>query len=122
MSALGRLWEKITGALGSGDALHSPHRHGHHGHHGHHAHDGHHGPGHGHRFDDPEALSAVLDDPARDAWQRPDEVLRALALGPAMRVADVGAGTGYFAVRLARAVPAGDVTAIDVEPGMVRFV
>ena len=36
---------------------------------------------------------------ARDAWQRPDDVVRALELTPAMTVADVGAGTGYFAVR-----------------------
>lgn len=76
--------------------------------------------GHGH-FADADALSRRLDDPARDEWQRPDEVLRAMALAPAMSVADVGAGTGYFAVRLARAVPAGEVTATDVEPNLVRF-
>jgi cyclopropane fatty-acyl-phospholipid synthase-like methyltransferase len=63
----------------------------------------------------------MLDDPARDAWQRPDDVLHALALEPTMTVADVGAGTGYFAVRLARAVPRGQVIATDVEPDMVRF-
>lgn len=62
-----------------------------------------------------------LDDPARDAWQRPDDVVRALALTPAMTVADVGAGTGYFAVRLARAVPDGAVIATDIEPDMVRY-
>jgi cyclopropane fatty-acyl-phospholipid synthase-like methyltransferase len=63
----------------------------------------------------------VFDDPARDAWQRPDEVLRALGLEPAMTVADVGAGTGYFSVRLARAVPRGEVIATDLQPDMVRF-
>jgi ubiquinone/menaquinone biosynthesis C-methylase UbiE len=63
----------------------------------------------------------VFDDPARDAWQRPGEVLRALELESAMTVADVGAGTGYFAVRLARAVPRGEVIATDIEPDMVRF-
>ncbi len=61
-----------------------------------------------------------LDDPARDAWQRPDDVMRALALAPSMTVADVGAGTGYFAVRLARALPAGAVIAIDTDPDMLR--
>jgi ubiquinone/menaquinone biosynthesis C-methylase UbiE len=63
----------------------------------------------------------VFDDPTRDAWQRPDDVLRALQLEPEMSVADVGAGTGYFAVRLARAVPRGQVIATDLEPDMLRF-
>ena len=79
--------------------------------------------GHAHHpFADAQALASALDDPARDAWQRPEDVLRAMALAPTMSVADVGAGTGYFAVRLARAVPAGEVSATDVEPNMVRFV
>jgi len=81
-----------------------------------------HGPAGGHHgFADAEAWASVFDDPARDAWQRPDDVLRALELATTMTVADVGAGTGYFAVRLARAVPAGEVIATDVEPGMVRY-
>ena len=74
-----------------------------------------------HRFEDAEQWAKVFDDPARDAWQQPDRVIEALALTPAMVVADVGAGTGYFAVRLARAVPAGQVIATDVEPDMVRY-
>lgn len=83
----------------------------------------HHGPhGHaGHAFADADAWTRVFDDPARDEWQRPDEVLRALELGPSMTVADIGAATGYFAVRLARAVPDGEVVATDIEPDMVRF-
>jgi 2-polyprenyl-3-methyl-5-hydroxy-6-metoxy-1,4-benzoquinol methylase len=64
----------------------------------------------------------MLDDPARDAWQRPEDVLGAMELTPTMSIADVGAGTGYFAVRLARAVPKGMVTATDLEPNLVRFV
>jgi SAM-dependent methyltransferase len=74
-----------------------------------------------HRFDDAEKWARVFDDPARAAWQKPDEVIAALALAPDARVADVGAGTGYFAVRLARAVPAGRVYAVDSEPDMVRY-
>ena len=74
-----------------------------------------------HRFDDAEKWARVFDDPARDAWQKPDEVIRALRLAPDARVADIGAGTGYFAARLARAVPAGRVYAVDSAPDMVRY-
>lgn len=73
-----------------------------------------------HAFADAAAHSNAFDDPRRDAWQRPDEVLRALELTPGMTVADVGAGTGYFAVRLARAVPNGKVIATDLATDMVR--
>lgn len=76
-------------------------------------------PAHQHQFDDPQRWSKVFDDPARDQWQKPDEVIKALALKPADRVADIGAGTGYFAVRLARAVPQGTVFAADIAPKMV---
>jgi arsenite methyltransferase len=76
---------------------------------------------HHHHFNDANASSKHLDDPARDEWQKPDEVVRVLELTPAMTVADVGAGTGYFSVRFARAVPQGQVIATDVEPDMVRF-
>ena len=74
-----------------------------------------------HAFPDAEAWAARFDDPARDAWQRPDEVIAALALQPSMHVADVGAGTGYFAIRLARALPEGLVLATDLEPDMRRY-
>ncbi|PRQ08042.1 class I SAM-dependent methyltransferase [Enhygromyxa salina] len=76
---------------------------------------------HMHAFVSADEWTKVLDDPARDEWQRPADVLHALELTPTMIVADVGAGTGYFAVRLARAVPAGEVIATDVAPDMVRF-
>lgn len=74
-----------------------------------------------HRFTNAEAWAAQFDNPTRDAWQKPEAVIAALALAPNMAVADLGAGTGYFAVRLARAVPAGTVYAEDVEPDMVRY-
>ena len=77
---------------------------------------------HGHAFRDAERWARVFDDPAREAWQKPEEVVRALALGPDAVVADLGAGTGYFTVRLARALPRGHVYAVDVEPDMVRYV
>jgi SAM-dependent methyltransferase len=75
---------------------------------------------HHHRFDDAEKWAHIFDDPKRDEWQRPHEVIRALAPAPDAAVADVGAGTGYFAVRLARMLPKGRVYAADVEPNMVR--
>jgi predicted methyltransferase len=62
----------------------------------------------------------VFDDPKRDAWQKPHQVIQALALGPDAVVADLGAGTGYFAVRLANMVSKGRVYGVDVEPGMVK--
>jgi cyclopropane fatty-acyl-phospholipid synthase-like methyltransferase len=82
-----------------------------------------HGEGkhHGPRFDDPEKWAKSFDSPERAAWQKPDEVVKALALKPDARVADIGAGTGYFAVRLARAVPQGKVFAVDLEPRMVAW-
>lgn len=74
-----------------------------------------------HAFTDADQWTKVFDDPARDEWQRPNEVLRAMELTPSMVVADIGAGTGYFSVRFARAVPQGAVIATDIEPDMVRF-
>lgn len=91
------------------------HAHAHHGHHPHNVH------GMPHRFEDAAAWSREFDAAERDAWQKPNEVVSALGLPPTARVADVGAGTGYFAMRLARAVPEGRVVALDVEPDMVRF-
>lgn len=79
------------------------------------------GHGHHHRFEDAEAWAKQFDDPSRDAWQRPEAVLDHLGLPPEARVADLGAGTGYFTVRLARRVPRGKVFANDIEPDMVRY-
>jgi SAM-dependent methyltransferase len=76
---------------------------------------------HEHRFQDAERWARAFDDPARDAWQKPDEVIRALAPAPEVLVADIGSGTGYFATRLARAVPQGHVYGADVEADMVRY-
>ena len=75
---------------------------------------------HRHGFGDAEKWARVFDDPERDAWQKPHEVIRALALEPEAVVADIGAGTGYFAARLARMLPRGTVYAVDVEPAMVN--
>ena len=75
-----------------------------------------------HPFDDVAKWVGVFDDPGRDAWQKPDAVLRALDVKPGMSVADLGAGTGYFSVHLANAVgKKGRVLAIDVEPKLVDY-
>jgi predicted methyltransferase len=76
---------------------------------------------HQHSFADAEKWARVFDEPERDAWQKPHEVIQALGLKPDAAVADIGAGTGYFAVRLAHRVPKGKVYAVDVEPGMVDY-
>jgi predicted methyltransferase len=77
-------------------------------------------PGSRHDFADVEQWRRVFDDPARDAWQKPAEVVAALGLRPGAWVADLGAGTGYFSRHLDAAVgPGGVVFAVDTEPNLV---
>ena len=61
-----------------------------------------------------------LERPGRDEEQRPDEIIRTMGLKKGDTVADLGAGTGYFTRRLARAVaPSGIVYAVDIQPEMM---
>ncbi len=76
---------------------------------------------HQHSFSDAEKWSHVFDDPQRDEWQQPHRVIQALALKPDAVVADIGAGTGYFAARLAKMLGNGEVYAVDIEPDMVKY-
>ena len=76
---------------------------------------------HEHRFSGAERWAKVFDDPARDAWQKPHEVIAALSPAPDSVVADIGSGTGYCAVRLAHFVPKGRVYGVDTEPDMVKY-
>jgi arsenite methyltransferase len=70
---------------------------------------------------DPKAYIAMLEDPKRDAYQKPHEVLMALDLQPGETVADVGSGSGYFTLRFAAHVcDRGRVFAVDVDPEMIR--
>ena len=62
-----------------------------------------------------------LESPSRAAWQKPDEVVTALGLRTGDAVADIGAGSGYFSTRFARAVgETGKVFAVDIDHGLVR--
>ena len=73
------------------------------------------------RHADAQAYIASLEDPARDQWQKPQEVVGALQLREGETVADIGAGSGYFTLRLAQAVgERGHVYAVDISPDMVR--
>jgi len=102
----------------------APPPHAHHGHSpGHHGHaGGQHGQGPlVHRFGEAAEWSKEFDNPERDAWQKPAEIVALLQISPGMKVADIGAGTGYFEPHLSRAAgPSGKVLALDVEDGMVR--
>jgi len=76
---------------------------------------------HQHSFGDAEHWAKVFDDPERDAWQKPHEVIQALALKPDAIVADIGAGTGYFSVRFAHMLQQGRVYGVDTESDMVKY-
>lgn len=61
-----------------------------------------------------------LDRPEREAEEAPDQALDALGIRAGMVVADVGAGTGYMSLRMARRVgPTGKVYANDLQPEML---
>lgn len=65
----------------------------------------------------------VLEAPDRDQWQLPDRIMDALSIGDNSVVADVGAGAGWFTVRLsARVGPGGQVYAQDVQPEMLAAI
>ncbi len=69
---------------------------------------------------DPKAYIATLDDPARDEYQKPHDVITALDLKPGEVMADIGAGSGYFTFRLAHHLgETGRVYAVDVSPDMI---
>jgi SAM-dependent methyltransferase len=62
----------------------------------------------------------LLESPDRDAWQKPRQIMDALGIADGSVVADLGAGGGWFTVRLARRVgPNGVVYAQDIQPVML---
>lgn len=66
-----------------------------------------------------DEYAQVLEDPSRDAWQQPHEVIMALKLSPTDVVADIGSGTGYFARRFA--LHAAKVYAVDIDPKLLEI-
>src|SRR5581483_850913 len=73
-------------------------------------------------FADVEHWKSVFDDPKRDAWQKPVELVKALDIRPGATVADLGAGTGYFSRYLAAAVgPDGTVLPVEPEPKLLEY-
>ncbi|HYB97362.1 MAG TPA: class I SAM-dependent methyltransferase [Vicinamibacterales bacterium] len=76
---------------------------------------------HGRLF--PPSDLGLLDAPDRDLWQRPDQIMDAMAIADASVVADIGAGSGWFTIRLARRVgPRGLVYAEDVQKEMINAI
>jgi ubiquinone/menaquinone biosynthesis C-methylase UbiE len=73
-------------------------------------------------FEDVEKYIAFLERADRAAWQKPDEVVTALGLKGTETVVDLGAGSGYFTFRFAKALPGGKVVAADTEAEMIRHI
>ena len=96
-------------------ATDSTHQHEAHEHH-HHHHDANH-----HMHQRPiEELIAAFDAPERDAWQKPDAVLDLLEPLEGKTVADIGAGSGYFALRLAER--GATVLALDIDDRFLEHI
>lgn len=75
-------------------------------------------PTHGRLFP-PDELG-ILESPDRDEWQQPERIMDALRIADGSRVADIGAGGGWFTIRLATRVgPNGRVYAQDVQTQMI---
>jgi len=70
----------------------------------------------------PENLG-MLEAPDRAAWQKPEQIMDALNIADRARVADIGAGSGWFTIHLAQRVgPRGVVYAQDVQPQMLEAI
>lgn len=73
-------------------------------------------------FAEAERIAAILESPDRQSWQMPEKVIAELRLKNGDVVADIGAGTGYFARRIAEKVgPKGVSIGFDINPGLVAF-
>lgn len=73
-------------------------------------------------FKEVEKYIQFLERPDRAKWQKPEAVVKALGLKGSETVVDLGAGSGYFSFRFAKALPQGKVVAIDTQPEMIRHI
>jgi len=73
-------------------------------------------------FADTQKYIDFLDRSDRAIWQKPDALIQELHLSGTEKIADVGAGSGYFTFRFAQSLPRGKVYAIDIEPEMLRHI
>ena len=79
--------------------------------------------GTGHRGLFPPENLGMLEAPDRAAWQKPEQIMDALNIADRARVADIGAGSGWFTIHLAQRVgPRGVVYAQDVQPQMLEAI
>jgi arsenite methyltransferase len=74
---------------------------------------------HQHHPPSTDEYAKVLEDPERDTWQKPHEVITALKLKPSDVVADIGAGTGYFSRRFA--MHAAKIYAVDIDAKLLEI-
>ncbi len=66
---------------------------------------------------------SIFDSPGRDERLHINRVMDILGIAPGKGVADIGAGSGWFAVRAARRVgPSGTVYAVDINPEAIRYI
>ena len=63
-----------------------------------------------------------LERPKREQEERTDLLIKSMDLQPHERIADIGAGSGYFSLRMAPLVPKGQVYAVDISPKMLGIV
>ncbi len=79
--------------------------------------------GHSHAaFDNIEMFVEKFDGEGRDEWQKPDEVIKSLNLQDDSTIVEIGAGTGYFAVRIAQAIKNSKVLCFDKSNNMVLHI
>jgi ubiquinone/menaquinone biosynthesis C-methylase UbiE len=66
---------------------------------------------------------SIFDAPGREQKLHIDRVMEALKISPGVKVADIGAGSGWFTVRAARRVaPQGTVYAVDINPEAIQYI
>lgn len=81
----------------------------------------HHHHHHDMAFKNAEKWTKNFDDPSRDDWQKPQDLINALKISENAVIGDLGAGTGYFSSRIAKQFPKATVYAIDNEKDMTVF-